>query len=89
VKRILCYISRTITYGCCYTKGATPDPVLTRFSDSDHAGDVDDRKRTTGYAFFLNSGIITWTSQKQKVVALSSCEVEYIAAATAACQGCG
>jgi hypothetical protein len=63
--------------------------VLTRFSDSDHAGDVDDRKSTTGYAFFLNSGIITWTSQKQKVVALSSCEVEYIAAATAACQGCG
>jgi hypothetical protein len=61
--------------------------VLTGFSDSDHAGDVDDRKSTTGYAFFLNSGIITWTSQKQKVVALSSCEAEYIAAATAACQG--
>jgi hypothetical protein len=37
--------------------------------------------------FFLSNGIITWTSQKQKVVALSSCEAEYIAAATAACQG--
>jgi hypothetical protein len=37
--------------------------------------------------FFLGGNIITWTSQKQKVVSLSSCEAEYIAAATAACQG--
>nr|XP_020163059.2 uncharacterized mitochondrial protein AtMg00810-like [Aegilops tauschii subsp. strangulata] len=87
VKQVLRYISGTTGYGCCYLKGKTPDPVLIGFSDSDHAGDLDDRKSTTGYVFFLNSGIITWTSQKQKVVALSSCEAEYIAAATAACQG--
>ena len=30
---------------------------------------------------------MTWASQKQKVVALSSCEAEYIAAALGACQG--
>lgn len=87
VKQILRYVSGTTGYGCCYVKGNATDPVLTGFSDSDLAGDVDDRKSTTGIAFFLNSGIITWTSQKQKVVALSSCEAEYIAAATAACQG--
>jgi hypothetical protein len=86
-KQILRYVSGTPAYGCCYKGGSGAEPSLTGFSDSDHAGDTDDRKSTTSIVFFLNSGIITWASQKQKVVALSSCEVEYIAATTAACQG--
>jgi hypothetical protein len=60
---------------------------LCGYSDSDHAGDVDDRKSTSGVIFYLNSSPVSWTSQKQKVVALSSCEAEYVAAASAACQG--
>jgi hypothetical protein len=51
------------------------------------AGDVDSRKSTTGVLFFYGSCPVTWQSQKQKVVALSSCEAEYIAGTTAACQG--
>lgn len=86
VKQILRYIRGTIDYGCIY-KSVTTEPVLIGFSDSDLAGDIDDRKSTSGTVFFLGSSIITWTSQKQKIVALSSCEAEYIAAAEAACQG--
>jgi hypothetical protein len=41
-------------------------------------GDIDDRKSTTGVVFALDENIITWQSQKQKVVALSSCEAKYI-----------
>ena len=37
------------------------------------------------YYFGVNP--ITWVSQKKKVVALSSCEAEYIAATTGMCQG--
>lgn len=37
--------------------------------------------------FFLDNNLVTWQSQKQKVVALSSYEAEYIATATATCQG--
>jgi hypothetical protein len=44
-------------------------------------------KSTSGVAYFLGRSIVSWLSQKQKVVAQSSCEAEYIAAATAACQG--
>jgi hypothetical protein len=44
-------------------------------------------KSTIGVMFFLGGNIITWASKKQKVVSLSSCEAEYIVAATAACQG--
>jgi len=60
---------------------------LIGFSDADHAGDCDDRKSTSGVFFFLGQNPVSWQSQKQRVVALSSCEAEYIAGATAACQG--
>ena len=61
--------------------------ALLGYSDSDHGADVDGRKSTTGVLFFLGENIITWQSQKQKAVALSSCKAEYIAAVTASCQG--
>jgi hypothetical protein len=60
--------------------------LLTWFSDADFAGDVDARKSTTGVIFFLVNSPITWQLMKQKVVAQSSCEAEYIAAANVTCQ---
>ena len=59
---------------------------LTMFSDADMVGDIDGRWSTSGVLVFLGSAPISWLSLKQKVVALSTCEVEYVAAATAACQ---
>ncbi|XP_066341683.1 uncharacterized mitochondrial protein AtMg00810-like [Miscanthus floridulus] len=85
IKRVLRYIAGTLHYGCYYQR--EKEAQLTGFSDSDLAGDLDTRKSTTGVLFFLGSSLITWQSQKQRVVALSSCEAEYIAATTAACQG--
>jgi len=87
VKRILRYISGTLSYGCQYKRKKQEEARLLGYSDSDQAGDIDTRRSTTGVLFFLGNNPVTWQSQKQKVVALSSCEAEYIAATTAACQG--
>jgi hypothetical protein len=87
VKQILRYISGTMNYGCIYRKQGATEPNLTGFNDSDLAGDVDDKKSTSGSMFLLGTSLVTWASQKQRVVALSSCEAEYIASANAACQG--
>jgi hypothetical protein len=56
------------------------------YCDSDLAGDIDTRKSTTYALFFLDKSLVSWQSLKQRVVALSSCEAEYIAATTAATQ---
>ncbi|CAM8990990.1 unnamed protein product [Rhodiola kirilowii] len=83
-KRILRYISGTIDYGIMYSH--TEEFCLTGYTDSDWAGDVETRKSTSGYAFYLGDGVVSWSSKKQQVVALSTAEAEYIAVTTAACQ---
>ncbi|KAJ0795409.1 putative RNA-directed DNA polymerase [Helianthus annuus] len=83
-KRILRYIQGTLNDGIIYSKGS--QGKLIGFSDSDYAGNVDDSKSTSGYVFHLGSGAIAWQSKKQKVVALSSTEAEYIALSMAGCQ---
>lgn len=81
------YVKGTLDFGCYYKKKDGEVLRLEGYSDSDMVGDIDDRKSTTVVIFYLGSSLISWLSQKQKVVALSSCEAEYIAAAAVACQG--
>lgn len=84
-KRILRYIKGTLNYGLVYTRNSGNN-VLTGYSDSDLACQVEDRKSTGGMVFYLDESLITWVSQKQRCVALSSCEAEFMAATAAACQ---
>lgn len=86
VKRVLRYVAGTQGQGIRYLKSER-QCKLVGFSDADMAGDADDRKSTSGYIFFLGGNPVAWQSAKQRVVALSSCEAEYIAATTATCQG--
>lgn len=62
IKRIVRYVAGTIQFGCKYVKGTNAE--LYGYSDSDHAGDLEKRKSTTGVVFFLGRNIVTWTSQK-------------------------
>ncbi|PNX66496.1 putative copia-type protein, partial [Trifolium pratense] len=52
----------------------TNEIELVGWSDSDYAGDLDDRKSTSGYVFMLGTGTISWSSKKQPIVTLSTTE---------------
>ena len=52
--------------------------------DANYAGEVDDRRSTTGYVFTLSGGPICWKSTLQSIVAMSTTEDEYMAVAEAA-----
>lgn len=82
VKRILRYLKGTTNFGLSYTRSDNSGCV--GFSDSDWAGDSNDRKSTSGYLFFIGSAPVSWRSKKQSCVALSSAEAEYVALACAA-----
>jgi hypothetical protein len=86
VKKVLRYIVGIIEYGLVYPRGSGGTIELLDYSDSDMAGDADDSKSTSGAIFFLGEGTMTWSTQKQRVVTLSSCEAEYIADTGATCQ---
>jgi hypothetical protein len=87
VKRIMRYLKGTLNYGMLYKANDSENLCLIGWSDSDYAGDLDDRKSTTGYLYMLGSGAISWSSKKQPIVTLSTTEAEFIAAASCACQG--
>ncbi|PKI72006.1 hypothetical protein CRG98_007622 [Punica granatum] len=82
-KRILRYVKGTVDYGLLYSSKRGME--LIGFSDSDWAGSYDDRKSTTGFVFYLGDTAFTWSSKKQFVVASSTCEAEYVAAASCVC----
>ena len=83
VKRIFRYLRGTQMFGLLY-KRLPKEQECVGYSDSDWAGDLNDRKSTSGYVFTVGGGAISWKSKKQSCVALSTAEAEYIALSQAA-----
>ncbi|GJS70288.1 retrotransposon protein, putative, ty1-copia subclass [Tanacetum coccineum] len=77
VKRIFRYLRGTENWGLCYSKDSSI--ALTTFADVDHAGCQDTRRSTYGSMQFLGDRLVSWSSKRQKSIAISSTEVEYIA----------
>ena len=76
--RVLYYVCNTALFGLIIKVGQSFK--LSVYVDSDHAGNVDDRKSISGYIIYLGSTPIVWRSKQQKgKPAESSCEAEYIA----------
>ena len=84
LKRILRYLKGTVDYGLLYVRSGSPIITLSGCVDSDWAGNIDNRRSTTGYLVKLNENIIAGKSKVQTCTALSSCEAETVALGQAA-----
>ena len=78
-QHLLEYVHNTPHYSIRYTRPENTDQLtvtglLQGYSDADWAGQVDDRRSTSGYVFFMAGGPVSWQSKTQKSVALSTAE---------------
>lgn len=76
-------VKRPCNYRIKYYSGGS-EVDFTSYSDSDYANDLEPRRSTSGYLFYLVNGPVTWSLQRQKLVTLSTTESEYVAAVAAA-----
>lgn len=82
VKRILRYLRGTLDWGLIYKRKS--DAKLRCYSDSDHGGDLETGRSTSGMICTYAGGIISWKSNRQASVAISSTEAEVVAASETA-----
>lgn len=83
IKRILRYLKGTLEVEILYNSEKN-DLRLVGYSDADFASDVSTRRSTTGVVFMFAGGPVTWSSQRQSLVTLSTTESEYVAATSTA-----
>ncbi|GJZ52022.1 putative ribonuclease H-like domain-containing protein [Tanacetum coccineum] len=91
------HLYRSMIGSLMYLTASRPDIMFTysrdslfelvAYTDSNYAGATQDRKSTTGGCQFLGNRLISWQCKKQTVVATSTTEAEYVAAASCCGQG--
>lgn len=84
VKRIFRYLKGTLTYGIRYKSGKVCTRAIKGYSDADHGGDAETGRSTTGVACIFAEAIVSWLSQRQTSVAISTTEAEIVAASEGA-----
>lgn len=85
LKHLLRYLNGTSDIKLKFSRSQNDVP-LEGFVDADWANSKEDRKSTSGYLFRVFGNVISWSSKKQSVVALSTAEAEYVAANSATCE---
>jgi hypothetical protein len=82
-KRLLGYIKGTKDLKLSFPRSDASEITLEGYSDSDYGYCLDTRQSISGNLFRLNNLTICRRSKKQKSVATSTCEAEYMALALA------
>ena len=85
LKRLLRYLKKTINMGLNYSfKSTPPSPGVYGYYDASHADDVDTRRSTLAYVFYLEGCIVSWHTKMHSYVTTSTNHSEYCSAAKAA-----
>ena len=84
VIRILRYLKFSPGKGLMFTRNN--HLRVEGYTDADWAGNISNRKSTSGYFTLVGGNLVTWRSKKQKVVALSSAEAEFCGMAKGLCE---
>ena len=72
------YLKQTKDWSLVYQRRSAGSDILAGYTDADWANNLSDCSSTSGYVFKLSSGMISWSSKKQKLIAQSSAEAKYI-----------
>nr|GEW99430.1 zinc finger, CCHC-type [Tanacetum cinerariifolium] len=84
IKQVLRYVKGTKDYGITYKHNG--GNTIQGFSNNSYGVNTQEGKGTIGIIFYYGDSPISWSTQKQATVALSSCESEFIVATAAATQ---
>jgi len=76
-KHVMMYLKGTIDYGLRYISDR--EIRLQGYTDSDWADSVIDQKSTSKCCFSMGTTMISWLSEKQTCMTLSSVKAEYVA----------
>nr|GEX09318.1 hypothetical protein [Tanacetum cinerariifolium] len=83
-KRIFNYLRGTVNRGLWYPNDSSID--LTAYADANHTGCQDTKRSTSGSMQLLGDRFVSWSSKRQKSVAISSTKAEYIALSSCCAQ---
>lgn len=84
IKHLFRYLKGSLDYKLTYSPTSSSSTELFHtYTDTDHAGNPDSGRSTSGYLVKMGTGAISWQSRLQSIVALSTTEAEYVAATTA------
>jgi len=78
LKIIIKYVKATADLGMWNRKDT--NNVLVGYSNTNWAGNADDRKNTLGGCLYVGTNLVSWMSKKQNFISLSTTEAEYIVA---------
>jgi hypothetical protein len=83
VKHLFCYLHGSVDLCLTYAPDPSSPDLFCMYSDADHSGNPDNGCSTSAYMLKIGTGMISWSSKLQSIVAVSTTEAEFVAAISA------